>query len=254
MATELVARKDARLGWLPDLPDHRDFIFAVPAPQAVPPRVDLSGKLPPPYDQGQLGSCTANAIAGAVEFTAIAQGKPAVTPSRLFIYYNERAMEGTVNSDAGARIRDGIKSVAKQGVCPESEWPYVIKEFTVKPPAQAYRDAKHDLVTSYYRIPLLLTTMLQCLVAGFPFVFGITVYESFMNAPGGVVPMPAPGEGVMGGHAMLCVGYDLASRRFKFRNSWGTGWGDGTGHGSIPFEYLSSNQLGGDYWTIRQEL
>jgi len=113
-----------KYGWIPDLPDQRDFVYAAPAPfqRNLPPKVDLSKKCPPVYDQGQLGSCTANAIAAAIEFDQ----KKKFIPSRLFIYYNERAMEGTIASDSGAQIRDGIKSVAKDGVCSEATWPYVI--------------------------------------------------------------------------------------------------------------------------------
>ena len=105
-------------GWVRDLPDARDFSYAAPIhsfPQGLPPLVDLRPQCPPVYDQGQLGSCTANGIAAAIEFEQKKQGKKAFTPSRLFIYYNERAIEGTVNHDSGAQIRDGIKSVAAVG-------------------------------------------------------------------------------------------------------------------------------------------
>jgi C1A family cysteine protease len=128
----LSIRKVQRYGWVPDLPDQRDFMYAAPAPYAAntPPSIDLSKKCPPPYDQGQLGSCTANAIAGAIEFDQIKANLKEFTPSRLFIYYNERVMEGTVNSDSGAQIRDGIKSVATLGALPETDWPYNIAKFS----------------------------------------------------------------------------------------------------------------------------
>jgi len=141
-------------GWLPDLPDHRDHLYAAPIAvlQALPPHVDLRPQCPPIYDQGQLGSCTANGIAGAIHFDRMKQHlQPNFTPSRLFIYYNERVIEGTVNEDSGAMIRDGIKSVATQGDCPETEWPYDITKFTVKPPANCYTDAPK------YRVVYLLT-------------------------------------------------------------------------------------------------
>ena len=117
----------ARYGWIPDLPDHRDYAYAAPVAALVklPALVDLRAACPAVYDQGQLGSCTANAIGAAVEFDQMKQKlKEVFMPSRLFIYYNERVMEGTVDQDSGAQIRDGIKSVAKQGVCPEEMWPY----------------------------------------------------------------------------------------------------------------------------------
>src|SRR5215469_6767170 len=123
--------KIKRYGWIPDLPDHRDLLYAAPvaALQALPGKVDLTSKCAPVYDQGQLGSCTANAIGGAIQFEQMKQSIPNFTPARLFIYYNERAIEGTVASDSGAQIRDGVKSVAQQGACPETMWPYVISKF-----------------------------------------------------------------------------------------------------------------------------
>src|SRR5579872_7056625 len=132
-------RKIARYGWIPDQPDQRDHLYSVP-PQflaKLPSSADLRGKCPPVYNQGQLGSCTANAIGGAIEFERMKQKLTDFVPSRLFIYYNERVIEGTVRSDSGAQLRDGIKSVASQGVCPEPEWPYNIAKFTTKPPARA---------------------------------------------------------------------------------------------------------------------
>src|SRR5438445_13260812 len=133
-------------GWVPDLPDQRDLVYSAPAPfiMALPTAVDLRPQCPPVYDQGQLGSCTGNAIAGAIEFERLKQKLTDFVPSRLFIYYNERVIEGTVRSDSGAQIRDGIKSVASQGVCPETEWPYDITKFEQKPPSKAYADALTD--------------------------------------------------------------------------------------------------------------
>src|SRR3982075_4685844 len=128
-------REIAHFGWIPDQPDRRDDLFA-PARDflaALPPSIDLRAKCPAVYDQGALGSCTANAIGGAIEFDRLKQKLPDFVPSRLFIYYNERVIEGTVNSDSGAQIRDGIKTVASQGVCPEPEWPYRIAEFAKRP-------------------------------------------------------------------------------------------------------------------------
>src|SRR5690242_18162494 len=139
-------RQIARYGWIPDLPDQRDHLYAAPVEMlaALPPSTDLRAGCPAVYDQGQLGSCTANAIAGAIEFDRLKQKLADFEPSRLFIYFNERTIEGTVGSDSGAQIRDGIKSVNKQGVCQDSDWPYDITKFTQKPPAKAYSDAKLD--------------------------------------------------------------------------------------------------------------
>ncbi|MGZ3625084.1 MAG: peptidase, partial [Ktedonobacteraceae bacterium] len=123
----------AHYGWIPDLPDQRDYQYAAPiaAIGVLPTNIDLTTACPPVYDQGQLGSCTANAIGGAIQFEQMKQHLTEIfTPSRLFIYYNERDMEGTVNSDSGAQIRDGMKSVGSLGVCPEDMWPYIIANYT----------------------------------------------------------------------------------------------------------------------------
>jgi len=243
-------------GWIRDLPDARDYLYAAPLnrfPQGLPSSVDLRSKCPPVYNQGQLGSCTANGIAGAIEFDQRKQGTKVFTPSRLFIYYNERVMEGTVNQDSGAQVRDGIKSVATLGAPPESDWPYNPAEFAVKPPLTAYNDAKHDLASAYSRVAQNLAQMQGCLAEGYPFVFGFTVYESFESpvvAKTGIVPMPASGEASIGGHCVVAVGYDSVKRLFIVRNSWGTDWGL-KGYCMMPFEYLMTPQLASDFWTIR---
>ena len=182
-------------GWVPDLPDQRDHLYAAPLMElkTIPSKIDLTSHCPAVYDQGQLGSCTANAIAAAIEFDLMKQKKHAFIPSRLFIYYNERAIEHTVDSDSGAMIRDGIKSVAKKGDAPEPEWPYDISKFTLKPPAKVFQDAKKHKAVQYQRVAQNLTEMRGCLASGYPFVFGFTVYESFESqavAHSGVVPMP----------------------------------------------------------------
>ena len=248
-------RKIKRYGWVPDLPDARDHLYAAP-PQALvglPPKVDLRDRCPKEvYDQGQLGSCTANAIGAAVEFVLLKQKAPDFMPSRLFVYYNERAIEGTVDTDSGAQIRDGIKSVAKQGVCPEAEWSYDITRFTDKPPQQCYADAQAHRVAGYQRISRVLSQFKGCLFNGFPFVFGFTVYESFEGhevARTGIVPMPAAGEKVLGGHAVLAVGYDDAEQRFLVRNSWGDAWGMG-GYFTMPYAYLTERSLSSDFWAV----
>lgn len=245
-----------RFGWNPDLPDHRDFMYAAPTPilQTIPAAADLTDQCPAVYDQGQLGSCTANAIAAAFQFDEMKQKEPnAFAPSRLFIYYEERALEGTVNEDSGAQIRDGIKVTASNGVCPETEWPYDVGKFTQKPSQKCFSDAKKYKSVTYQRLIQDQNTMKGCLAEGFPFVFGITVYESMMAsdvAKTGIVPMPTTQEKVLGGHAILAVGFDDKTQRFKFRNSWGTGWGDG-GYGYLPYAYLMDQNLASDFWIIR---
>jgi len=222
-------------------------------PQGLPPSIDLRSECPPVYDQGQLGSCTGNGIAGAIEFDQRKQSTKEFTPSRLFIYYNERVIEGTVDHDAGAQIRDGIKAVAKLGAPPETDWPYDISKFAQRPPPTAYSDAKQDLVSAYSRVVQDVTQMRGCLAEGYPFVFGFTVYQSFEGASvaqTGIVPMPGTGEAVLGGHCVVAVGYDDTKRQFTIRNSWGTGWGL-NGYCLMPYEYLINPRLASDFWTIR---
>lgn len=260
-------RKVARYGWVPDLPDARDFLYSAPhiAVAALPATADLSGGLPSCYDQGQIGSCTANAIAGAFEFALRKQQLTDFMPSRLFIYYNERAMEGHVSTDSGAMIRDGMKVIATEGVCPEPEWPYddtpaqANGQFPPgardgeKPTPQCYTDALKNRATTYQRVMQNLDQMRGCLASGYPFVFGFTVYESFESqqvAQTGEVPMPQPNEQVLGGHAVLATGYDDTQQRFLVRNSWGTGWGK-DGYFSIPYAYLTNHSLSSDFWTLR---
>jgi C1A family cysteine protease len=242
-------------GYIPDIPDQRDYKFAAKTIQVLPPLVDLRPKCPPVYDQGTLGSCTANAIAAAMEFDRIKQGLKDFIPSRLFIYYNERVMEHTINSDSGAMIRDGVKSVNKLGVCPESEWPYVVARFTNRPPARCYREALLDRALSYQRVGQTLGQLRGCLASGFVIILGFTVYESFESqevANTGVVPMPEQQEAVLGGHAIVCVGYRDSDRKFICRNSWGTGWGiDGTGYFYMPYEYLTNSNLSSDFWVVQ---
>ncbi len=243
-------------GWQRDLPDSRDFLFAAPLlqfPQGLPPSIDLRSKCPPVYNQGQLGCCTGNAIAAAIEFDQMKQRNPAFVPSRLFIYYNERVIEHTVATDSGAQVRDGIKSVAKLGAPPEADWPYDIAKFADRPPANAYAAAKKDLVSSYSRVSQNMVQMQGCLAASYPFVLGFTVYESFEGpavAKTGVVNMPGSGEKVVGGHCVLAVGYNSTARTFLIRNSWGAGWGM-KGYFTLPFEYLLDSELSSDFWTIR---
>jgi C1A family cysteine protease len=245
-----------RFGWLPDLPDIRDHRYSAPlaALTKLPGNVDLTAKCPPVYDQGQLGSCTANAIAGAIEFMQLKEHQKEFTPSRLFIYYNERVIEHSVPFDAGAYIRDGIKSVQKQGVCREKPtWPYVESKFDDKPSPAAYAEAADHKVLAYQRISRDLQQMKGCLASGYPFVFGFTVYSSFMSDAvdkTGHAPMPGTDETIEGGHAVLAVGYDDAHHRFICRNSWSPAWGM-KGYFTLPYAYLLDANLSDDFWSIR---
>jgi len=239
-------------GWVPDRPDHRDYLYSAIAPKVkLPLKVDLRSEDSPVENQGHLGSCTANALAGNLQFLEKVSGQIYKDVSRLFIYYNERAIEGTIGFDSGAMIRDGIKVLAKYGVCPELSWPYDISKFTRKPAAVCYKEGLKHRIVSYHRLQSL-SEMLNCLAEGFPFVFGFTVYESFESlkvAQTGIVPMPRKSERTLGGHAVMAAGYDQSKKRFIVRNSWGPQWGQ-MGYFTMPYAYFET--LASDFWTIRQ--
>jgi C1A family cysteine protease len=241
-------------GGKPDLPDRRDYMYAAAsAGKTLPRLVDLRDQCPSVYRQGKLNCCTGNAIAAAIAFDQRLQGIKQFRPSRLFIYYNERVLEGTVNEDAGARIRHGIKAVAKLGAPPEPLWPYHIKRFADRPSRAAYAAAKKDLVTAYFRVPQKLSHMRACLAEGFPFVFGFLAapaLESAKVARSGVLPMPRAGDKPIGHHVVLAVGYDDSKRRFIVRNSWGRRWGK-KGYYFMPYDYLTRANLSSDFWTLR---
>jgi len=243
----------------------RPYADIKPRAVRLPKNVDLRPSTSKVEDQKQIGSCTANALVGALEFLEIKSGGPPTDLSRLFVYYNERVIEGTVGSDSGAYIRDGIKTLVAQGVCPEKSWPYIATPAdpatgifppgappAQKPSAACYAAALAHRVSSYSRIDTTLE-MRTCLASGYPFVFGFTVYESFESpavAKTGVLDLPGPKEKNVGGHSVLAVGYDDATERFLVRNSWGSDWGQ-KGHFTIPYAYLANRNLAADFWTIR---
>lgn len=256
--TKLHTTKHGGLGWKRDEPLHidiRDRMYQMEVPyEQLPPSVDLRSNCPPIYDQGQLGSCTANAIAGALEFDMMKQSEQAFTPSRLLIYLEERIKEGDPNQDNGAYIRDGIYCVAHQGVCPETEWPYDVNNYAEMPPQQVFTDALKFKALTYQKLRTYsLAQMKSCLASGNVFVFGFTVYASFESqivANTGIVPMPVTGEQVLGGHAVCCVGYDDSKKWVICRNSWSDGWGD-QGYFYMPYTYMMHAGLTSDLWTIR---
>jgi hypothetical protein len=217
-------------GWQKSLPDNRDYYFKVTAPVPLPSSVDLRDQCPPVYDQGALGACSSHAIGAAYQFGLMKQGKSVFMPSRLFLYYNERFIENTVNYDSGAQMKDGLKSLNKDGICDENLWKYKICKYKKKPPQKAYDAAKLNTIELYEKIPDgNLFLMKQCLAKGVPFVFGFTVYESFEGeeiAKTGIMPEWNPNESIMGGHAVMSVGYDTEKQVMIVRNSWGSDWGD----------------------------
>lgn len=277
-----------KLGWLPDVPDKRDIPFTAVfrVPRKLPARADLREGCSPVEDQENLGSCTAQALVGALEFLELRallspsdESKIANPPSplktarghlaqsadvakskisrfrdlsRLFVYYNERAVIGTVQEDSGAMLRTGIKTLKAQGVCREALWPYAIRRFAARPSEACYAEAADHQVTAYQRLNTL-NEMKACLAMNLPFVFGFAVYEHVMSADvarTGQIRLPGKSERMLGGHAVMAVGYHDRTRMILFRNSWGAAWGQ-AGYGQMPYAYLESRELSDDFWCIQ---
>lgn len=243
-----------RYGWIPQLPDLRDkdHAFSIQENLVLPPLVDLRDQDSPIEDQGQLGSCTSFATGAAIRFGRRKEGLSDFVTSHLFLYYNSRSFfsKGT---DSGATIRDAIKAAANQGDCPETDWPYDISQFANRPPRQAYIDAKTDRALKYQSVQQNITVMKNCLAQGLPFVIGISVYESFESQTveqTGMVPLPKNSEQLLGGHALLVVGYRDSNLTFIVRNSWSSSWGD-SGYCYLPYAYLMDENLSSDFWVIQ---
>lgn len=241
-----------QLGWIPDLPDKRDHYFSGFQQKPLQPKKTL--RFPFVYDQGKLGSCTAQAVAALCQYREIEQNGSAPNPSRLEIYYWTRFILGTVNYDSGGTLRDAIKAVHRYGIAKETTWPYEISNFMVKPNEAARKEAEaHKIVdTAYARVLQDQYVLRATLAAGNPIVFGFTVYESFMSeavAKSGVVPMPEDDEKVRGGHAVVLIGYDDDKASFLVKNSWGKSWGY-QGNFWLPYAFVRDNNFADDFWTI----
>jgi len=247
-------RNIQRYGWKPSFPDPRDVKFQVTAPIFLPPSIDLRSGCPPIYDQGQVGSCTGNAWAAAYEFGLIKENKVCWPPSRLFIYFGERSYEGTTGSDSGAMLRDGAKTLNKLGVCNESTWQYDVSKVTTQPSSPSFVEALKNTITEYQSLSNDILVLKQCLASGIPFIFGFTVFDSFESnevAQTGNMPMPdINNESILGGHAVLGVGYDDSIQCFIIRNSWGIGWGQ-KGYFTMPYAYITNPQYASDFWCIK---
>lgn len=216
-------------------------------------RLDLRSKCPSVYDQGHLGSCTANAIGFCYHFDELKQNiSSPFIPSRLFIYYNERNTEGHTDEDSGAEIHDGVNCINTIGVCSEDSWPYDITKFTEKPTDTCYEIAKEHRTVCYRAVEQTIDQLRAAIISGFPIVFGFTVYESFESpdvAKTGNMPMPVEGEKVLGGHAVAVVGFDDTREVFIVRNSWGENWGD-KGYFYMPYSFITSKDYASDFWVI----
>ena len=213
----------------------------------LPTFIDLRVKMPQIYNQGELGSCTANALCAIIGYD-----DPQLIGSRLFLYYNERKLQNDIQDDAGSELSDGIKCLQTYGICQENLWIYNISKFAVKPPDICYTQSGLHKVLQIKNIQNDLISMKTSLANGLPFVVGIKIYESFENdivTSTGIVPMPnIETEQLLGGHAVVCVGYDDKKKMWLMRNSWGTKWGL-KGYFYLPYEYLIGD-LATDLWNI----
>jgi C1A family cysteine protease len=261
-------------GWKKQDVDDRDLKFSelVRARNlqttSLPLAVNNRYWCPSVFDQGQLGSCTANAWAGLLGYNECKNGRGGklyFDMSRLFIYYNERVIGNTVNQDSGAQLRDGAKAIANSGSCAESEWKYDIDQFVIKPPEKCYTDALQYRITNYYSLDgntpeETLLNLKTCIAAGRCFVFGFSVFDFFESdtmANTGVLQMPKSTEQNVGGHAVMAIGYNDTQKRFLVRNSWGKGWGlkgNLSGYFTIPYEYITDPNLASDFWTVSHDI
>lgn len=251
-------------GWIPSLPDPRDKMFRAVQPisseQAGPPVVDLcQNHTFNVYDQGNLGACVAHASASALEYThGVLKSKTLrrqidIMASRLFIYYEARKAIGMVQEDSGCNIRDAMRVLYNVGAPSEHGWSYNESVFNAPPPGASYRSAPYHKITSYHAVGVDIPEIRTALQQNMPVIIGISVFDSFpMTLGNPVIPMPGRYESVIGGHAMLIVGYDDDSRMIKVLNSWGSDWGSG-GFGLIPYDYVGSPAFGDDYWVITDD-
>jgi C1A family cysteine protease len=226
----------------------------------LPPVVDMEPHMAPVFDQGSLGSCTGNAFVGALEFLEnkragfVNTDAAFVGLSRLYVYFNERLLEGTINEDDGALIGDGIKAIANYGACKEEFFPYDVTKFAQHPSIQAYADGATRKAVQFSQPDLSQDAFLQTLAGGYPIVIGMECFSGLdLVGPNGMLPMPSPGEQSEGGHAVLVCGYDLARQVLKVRNSWGADWG-ARGYFFMPFAYAFAERHVTDAAVIEQIL
>jgi len=255
-------------GWVRDSVDHRDYSYSsnteiVEFVDPLPDEVSLSAFCSPIQDQKKSSSCVAHAVCGALEYLEAVALKQEVEIfqayfqpiSRLFVYYNARKIDGNQSFDQGAQIRNAIMGIRQNGICRETLWPFDLTQICTEPSSVAYLEAiEHKILYGYSLDNKDLNALKTCLACGYPFVFGADLCQSFMSdevEKTGIIPMPSSTENFVGGHAMLCVGYNDLTKQFLIRNSWGEEWGL-KGYAWMPYEYLTNRYLCSDAWTLRR--
>lgn len=276
-----IERQRYGMGWIPDYPDFRDYTeetfevksllgeTSVRRPSKLPSAVDLREWCSRVEDQGVLGSCTAHAGVGIIEYYERKSFGRHIEASRLFLYKVTRNLM-KMKGDTGAYLRKTMGAMVLFGVPPEEYWPYSDdgKKFDQEPPAFCYAFAQNYQAIKYFRHDPprtkpeeVLNRVKTYLSKGHPAMFGFTVYNSIEQAEkSGQIPFPSPKERIEGGHAIVAVGYDdkmkIKNKYGKIettgalliRNSWGKGWGGG-GYGWLPYEYVLRG-LAEDFWSI----
>lgn len=237
-------------GWKRDLPDVRDKLSTagmIRRALPLPRKFNLISSFPDPYDQLELGSCTAQAVCSICDFK---YARP-FDPSRLFLYYATRKIEGTINFDSGASIRNTIKALNKYGTCSESVWPYNPEHFRTNPGAVSAAEAKQHQALQYAKVLVTVSSLKDSIVRQSPVVFGFSVYQNFydLNSSDYTLKHPKSDDSLLGGHAVVAVGYDDDSKCFIIRNSWGKSWADG-GYFLMPYTFITNPDLCSDFWTV----
>jgi Papain family cysteine protease len=232
-------------------PDPRDYVHqSKRALHALPQTVNNEQLLPAALDQGQSNTCGPHAFYAVLWAYCVAHGLTPEAASRLWAYYVARFTAGDLYEDAGVNNRDMFKGLANLGICPEPEWKWDATQTMSPPPGPAKEAASHQVGMTYVALQQSQTALMTALWQRRVFVAGINVYESFESdqvAKTGDVPMPTPGELPVGGHDIAIYGYDASKQKFLFQNSWSDGWGK-KGRGTLPYSYLLTPWLGGDYW------
>ena len=240
-----------KYGWIRDHSDLRDKTIEFNQ-YSIFSQIDLRDKFPTIYNQDKLGCCCANAIASVYEYNLNISEKKIFKPSRLFIYFNEREIENTIDSDSGSSIRNGIQAIKKFGIIPEKYWPYNINKFNLKPSNNIYSIASKNKSIKYSRVNQNIDDIRQVLENNIPIIFGFNVYESFENEETrstGMMSLPNRNEKFLGGQIVVAVGYNDSLKIIIVRNSRGIKWGD-KGYFYMPYEYITNSNLSGDFWVI----